>query len=566
VEPTLVNRREEIRQLNATSDRLWLFLSRGLFVCLGLIILATFLDYGLTYDEEVSRWYGRMVLRWYSTFFQDRSALGYYDLHLYGGFFEAISQLAVSICRKILPLVYETRHLVNALFGFLAVCGTYNLGRHLSGPAAGFFSGLFLTLTPGFYGHIFNNSKDIPFAALFSLALFCIFRTYNRLPAVSYRPVLETGLAIGLALGVRVGGIILLGYLALLWIGWLSVQWMTGRYTQRQLFIIGVRLARPFILIVIVAWAVMLMWWPWAQVAPLKNPYLAMKATANFDWPMTVFFNGRFVPGTELPRSYLPTWLMISLPEFYFIVLLLGCLVAIQFLTRAKKEPLRAEQLIKMGLLLFTIAFPIVTALILHPTMYDGMRQFLFVLPSLTCLAGISLAGFLQIAVNRFIKVGAVMLVMLSIGATVFDMMKLHPYEYVYFNRLFAGGETSAAQRFETDYWGMSYKEGVDWINKSYRPNSRQAIRVANCEVPFLISYYLEKTGELRRRFVVVPLNANPDIYLAITRWQCDKLIEGKLVHTVQRRGTPLLYVIEAQGAYCPEASRKMADVCHERK
>jgi len=95
VEPTLVNRREEIRQLNATSDRLWLFLSRGLFVCLGLIILATFLDYGLTYDEEVSRWYGRMVLRWYSTFFQDRSALGYYDLHLYGGFFEAISQLAV---------------------------------------------------------------------------------------------------------------------------------------------------------------------------------------------------------------------------------------------------------------------------------------------------------------------------------------------------------------------------------------------------------------------------------------------------------------------------------------
>ena len=28
-----------------------------------------------------------------STFFKDQSALGYYDLHLYGGFFEAISQL-----------------------------------------------------------------------------------------------------------------------------------------------------------------------------------------------------------------------------------------------------------------------------------------------------------------------------------------------------------------------------------------------------------------------------------------------------------------------------------------
>ena len=408
-----------VRRLNSLSDRTWKSLSSGLFVCIGLAICLTFLDYGLTYDEAVGSWYGRLVLKWYASFFKDQSALGFWDLYLYGGFFEATTQAIVSLTRKISPLgFYETRHLINALFGLLGIYFTCKLGTHIAGPRAGFFSGLFLTLTPGFYGHIFNNSKDIPFAALFSLALFCIFRTYSRLPAVSYRPVLETGLAIGLTLGVRVGGIILLGYLALLWIGWLAVQWMTGRYSERQLLVIGVRLARPFILIVIVAWAVMLMWWPWAQVAPLRNPYLAMKATANFDWPMTVFFNGRFVPGTELPRSYLPTWLMISLPEFYFIVLLLGCLVAIQFLTRAKKEPLRLERLVKIGLLLFTIAFPIVTALILHPTMYDGMRQFLFILPSLACLAGISLAGFLRLQINGFIKVGAVVLVMLSIGAT----------------------------------------------------------------------------------------------------------------------------------------------------
>ena len=176
------------------------------------IILATFLDYGLTYDEGVGSWYGRLVLKWYASFFKDQSALGYYDLHLYGGFFEATAQAIVSLTRKISPLgFYETRHLINALFGLLGIYYTCKLGTHIAGPRAGFFSGLFLTLTPGFYGHIFNNSKDIPFAALFSLALFCILRTYSRLPAVSYRPVLETGLAIGLVLGVRVGGIILLG-------------------------------------------------------------------------------------------------------------------------------------------------------------------------------------------------------------------------------------------------------------------------------------------------------------------------------------------------------------------
>ena len=562
-----MNRREEIRQFNANSDKLWLFFSRGLFICLGSIILATFLDYGLTYDEGVGSWYGRLVLKWYASFFKDQSALGYYDLHLYGGFFEATAQAIVSLTRKISPLgFYETRHLINALFGFLAVFYVYKLGAHLSGPCAGFFSVLFLVLTPRFYGDIFNNSKDVPFAALFSVALYCILRSYSELPRVSIRTTAKLGFVIGLALAVRIGGVILFGYLAAFWMAWLFSQWIQGLLSKKELLTTSTRLACSLILTIIVAWAVMLMWWPWAQVAPLKNPYLAMKATANFDWPMTVFFNGRFIPGTELPRSYLPTWLMISLPEFYFIVLLLGCFVVIQFLTRAKKEPLRSERLIKMGLLLFTIAFPIVTALILHPTMYDGMRQFLFVLPSLSCLAGISLAGFLQLQVNGFIKVGAVMLVMLSIGATVFDMMQLHPYQYVYFNRVFAGGESSAAQRFETDYWGSSYREGAEWVIKNYRPDSGQPIRIANCELPSLISYYLEKTGELRRRFVVVPLNANPDIYLAITRWQCDKLIEGKLVHTVQRLGTPLLYVIEAQGAYRPEASRKMANVYHEQR
>ena len=137
-----MSRPEEIRQFNANSDKLWLFFSRGLFICLGSIILATFLDYGLTYDEEFGSWYGRLVLKWYASFFKDQSALGYYDLHLYGGFFEATTQAIVSLTRKISPLgFYETRHLINALFGLLGIYYTCNLGTHIAGPRAGFFSG-----------------------------------------------------------------------------------------------------------------------------------------------------------------------------------------------------------------------------------------------------------------------------------------------------------------------------------------------------------------------------------------------------------------------------------------
>jgi hypothetical protein len=147
---------------------------------------------------------------------------------------------------------------------------------------------------------------------------------------------------------------------------------------------------------------------------------------------------------------------------------------------------------------------------------------------------------------------------MLSIGATVFDMIELHPYQYVYFNRLFAGGLESAAERFETDYWGSSYKEGAEWVINNYRPNSTELIRVANCEVPFLINYFFEK--KRARRFAVVLPNQDPSVYLAITRWQCHKAIEGKLLHTVQRKGIPLLYIIETQGSYRPEVLTKKAN------
>ena len=36
-------------------------------------------------------------------------------------------------------------------------------------------------------------------------------------------------------------------------------------------------------------------------------------------------------------------------------------------------------------------------------------------------------------------------------------------------------------------------------------------------------------------------------------------MIEGKLVHTVQRQGTPLLYIFEVQGAVPPGSLTKAA-------
>jgi hypothetical protein len=485
------------------SDRHWQWLSYVLLACVSILILATFRDYGLTWDEEVQRNYGESVLRWYGSLFRDRSALNYLNLNLYGAFFEVVAQLIV----RISPFgVFETRHLVNALFGIGAIATTYKLARIVSNPASGFFAALFLTLTPVFYGHLFNNSKDIPFLTLSLIAFYFILRSYDTLPRPPKQLIAKIGITLGMAMGIRAGGAVLLGYTAVLWGSWLLAHWrVTGRPAagetapeqgvkaanemaasglqssglQHSIAKTLVRLSVSFAMIFLIAWIVMLAWWPWAQTKPLVNPFKALAETAHFSSTVRVFHEGRYLDATDLPRSYLPTWFAISLPEFYF-VLFAGLFFAYRFARRFAKTAGSFDHTIKIGMLAFGFAFPPALAILLHSTLYNGLRHFLFVIPLLSVLAGMSFAALLESDLNRLVKAGVAALVVLSAGSVVFDMVQLHPYQYIYFNRSIAGGLKNAAQRYETDYWGMSYREGAEWVIANYRPEAHAQIRIAN--------------------------------------------------------------------------------------
>ena len=91
------------------------------------------------------------------------------DFYNYGAVFDSIA----AALNTVSPFgTYETRHLLNALVGVVGLIGTWKLGRVLGGPRAGFLAALFLALTPNYYGQMFNNPKDIPFAAGMIWALY----------------------------------------------------------------------------------------------------------------------------------------------------------------------------------------------------------------------------------------------------------------------------------------------------------------------------------------------------------------------------------------------------------
>jgi hypothetical protein len=125
------------------------------------------------------------------------------------------------------------------------------------------------------------------------------------------------------------------------------------------------------------------------------------------------------------------------------------------------------------------------------------------------------------------------------------DMVQLHPYEYVYFNRL-SGGLKRQSKRFETDYWSSSQRAGVEWLVKHPPKHGRRRLRVASCGgYDGAIDYYLRSAGRAAaKHFVMTYDPERADILITTTRYDCHRT-RGRVIHTVKRQGVRLLYVLQ---------------------
>src|SRR5215472_13615064 len=133
-----------------------------------LLIIATFRDYGMSWDQPIQHEYQQAVVRFYASLGHDTSAQTH-ELRIYGGLFEILSWAV----ERLTHLGWlEARNLTSALFGLLGTWASFRLGAIAFGPLVGLTAALFLTLTPTYYGHEFINPKDIPFAALYLLSLY----------------------------------------------------------------------------------------------------------------------------------------------------------------------------------------------------------------------------------------------------------------------------------------------------------------------------------------------------------------------------------------------------------
>src|SRR5713226_618386 len=407
----------------------WNRAALALLGLVALIVVATFADYGVTWDEDVHNWYGVFVLDYYLTVFQDGRCLDWLNLYNYGAAFDTIA----AALNHFSPFgTYETRHLLNGFLGVLGIAGSWKLARSLGGPRAGFIAALLLLAIPNYYGQMFNNPKDIPFAVGMVWSIYYMVRIIPLLPRPKWSLVAKLGVATGMALGVRVGGLLIFCYAGLLllcFVVWRGIETPRPRRILADGFASCWRVLVPTI---IVAYPVMLLFWPWAQESPIANPLHSLLFFSHETFPYRTLFAGHYFPASDLPWIYLPTYIIIALPELVLALALAAPVAALVVIRRLSCSE-RRDWILRHGLLAFAIVFPVAYAVTIKAVLFDGMRHFIFVLPPIAVaaalVADIGLARLAALPCRQPIYAA----LGLYAAAHVATMVMLHPDQYVYY-------------------------------------------------------------------------------------------------------------------------------------
>ena len=524
-----------------------------LLVALALLLaVLTFRDYGVTWDEDAHNWYGNFVLDYYLSLFTDRTALHWRDLYNYGAIFDTLA----AAVNRVSPMgIYETRHLLNAFIGILGVVGCGRLGRALGGARAGLIAALLLLLTPNYYGQMFNNPKDIPFAVGVVWATYYMVRIVPLLPQPPFPILIKLGVAVGMTMGVRIGGLLLLCELGLLLA--LDGLWRMIAARRAVLLITSAWAAfwRVFLPVVLVAYPVMLLFWPWGQTDPIENPMRALAFFSHQTFPFQTLFAGRFIPASDLPWTYLPTYIAVALPELILVLLLCAPVVAAAVVW-GRGCRIGREQALAHFILGFGIVFPVGFAISIKAVLFDGMRHFIFVLP-LIAVAAALVGGQACARLARFRYRWPVYGALAIYGlAHISVMVMLHPNQYIYYNG-FVGGVEGAQRKFKLDYWANSYAEAVQGLERyliaAYGLDFEdREFTVGVCGPPISADYYFPANFRYTRQ------RAQADFFIAFTKDNCDRTLPGRSVYRVERMGALLSVVLDRRLILPEERSEKL--------
>ena len=426
-----------------------------LFAAAGIAVLD---DYGVGLDESVQR--GIAV---------DNAdyVMGDSDALLPGvdRFYGLAFEMPLLMAERALGLrdihdIFLMRHLFIHLFfivgGFF--CGLL-VYRMFGSRWVALLAMLLFLLHPRLYAHSFFNSKDIPFAVMFLIALYLMRLAFRRDTIGAFALL---GVVVGLAVNLRPFALLLpAAVLAMRGLDW----WFASNPLRRKRILATGGIFAAAVLLAIYASH------PYYWENPLRFFDGLRTLSQHPTWAMELF-QGRLIRSEALPPEYVPVWFGITAPP---VALLLGGVGALAICWQGLRSPglvLRSGELRFLFAALGCLALPVAAVIALEANTYHGWRHLYFLWPPFCLLAAAGLhwlagkAGGERGRLRRIVVYGAAAAGLASIA---YAIVSLHPHQQMYFNLLVnRAAADELGQRYTMGFGETAYRQGIEYLLEQY--------------------------------------------------------------------------------------------------
>ena len=442
---------------------------------LAVVGLAVLDDYGVAWDETMQRRIAQAAVNYMLGDTETLLAPVHANTRYYGVVFE----VPLVLVERLLGLtdsraIYLSRHLLTHLCFLAGGGGAAWLASRLFGSRwlALLALGLFV-LHPRLYAHSFVNTKDIPFLVAFLGCLALIHRAWQRGGVGAYA---LCGVGVGVATNLRImGGGLFVAVMVMRVVDWVRAG---SRAERRQ---VGRTLGVFGLAGVLTLYAVSPHLW--------SNPLEVVETFTVFSqYPHmgSRLFQGEVVHWPAIPAHYIPTWLAITTPPGVLLLSLIGAAGVLWQTLTHPGEWLRNPTTRFEGLLVACVLLPVGVVIVLNANVYNGWRQMYFLYAPLCLLAVAGLRRLAGVCRWPALRAGVYGLAVAGVAGVVIEMVGLHPYQHLYFNRLVDRSTPEYLRgQYDMDYWGTTYREGLEYLLQRQpvspvslapgRPNARPA-------------------------------------------------------------------------------------------